>query len=76
MNRGISGLLKRLSLRLRFVVNKIDSIGVTDGMDEEETRVYVADLVTEQLSGNGFRLLPEQVQNDPSSSSQPHFVIL
>lgn len=63
MDLGISGLLRRLSLRLRFVVNKIDSIGVTDGMDEDETRVYVADLVTEQLSGDGFRLLPEQVQN-------------
>lgn len=55
------GLLRRLSLRLRFVVNKADSIGTSDGMSEEETKLYVSKLVTEQLSGDGFRLLPEEV---------------
>jgi len=55
------GLLRRLSLRLRFVVNKIDTIRGAEGLDEEETKVYVANLVTQQLSGEGFQLLPEQV---------------
>ena len=59
--RSCTGLLRRLSLRLRFVVNKIDSIGTTEGMDEEETRIYVAELVTEQLAGNGFQLRPHEV---------------
>ena len=32
-----------------------------EGMGEDETRVYVADLVTQQLNVPGFELLPDQI---------------
>ena len=47
--------------RLFFVVNKVDTIRVSEGLDEDATREYVAELVTAQLSGDGFQLHPEQV---------------
>ena len=49
--------------RLFFVVNKMDMIRTSQGLGEDATRQYVAELVTQQLSGNGndFQLHPEQV---------------
>ena len=49
--------------RLFFVVNKMDMIRTSEGLGEEATRQYVAQLVTQQLSGDGnnFQLHPEQV---------------
>lgn len=47
--------------RLFFVVNKVDTIRMSEGLDEDATREYVAELVTAQLSGDGFQLHPEQV---------------
>jgi tRNA U34 5-carboxymethylaminomethyl modifying GTPase MnmE/TrmE len=54
-------LIKRLSRRLFFVVNKMDTIRVSEGLDEDSTREYVANLVTTQLADEGFQLRPEQV---------------
>ncbi|KAK9830273.1 hypothetical protein WJX72_010744 [[Myrmecia] bisecta] len=54
-------LVKRLSQRLFFVVNKADQIGHTEGMEAEETRQYVADLVTRQMDCEDFQLDPDQV---------------
>lgn len=34
---------------------------MSDGLGPEETREYVADLVTQQLQADGFRLDPDQV---------------
>lgn len=34
---------------------------MSEGLDEDATREYVAELVTAQLSGDGFQLHPEQV---------------
>ncbi len=42
-------------------VNKADQIEATEGLSSEETKQYVADLVTRQLEGDGFRLEPDQV---------------
>lgn len=42
-------------------VNKKDKMHSSEGMDEEETREYVAGLITSQLQGEGFQLRPEQV---------------
>lgn len=50
------------SCRLFFVVNKMDTIRVSEGLDEDATREYVADLVTTQLADEGFQLRPEQVR--------------
>jgi hypothetical protein len=49
--------------RLFFVVNKMDVIRTSEGLGENATRQYVAQLVTQQLSaeGGGFQLQPEQV---------------
>ena len=47
--------------RLFFVVNKVDTIRMSEGLDEDATRQYVAELVTQQLSGDGFQLHPDQV---------------
>ncbi len=57
------GLLRLLSLRMRFVVNKWDVKSMVMGQDEAETKKYVDNLVNEQLSGEGFQLQlqPEQV---------------
>lgn len=38
----------------------MDTIRLSEGLDEDATREYVAQLVTEQLSGDGFQLAPEQ----------------
>ena len=48
--------------RLFFVVNKMDTLRVSEGLDEEATREYVAQLVTAQLADEGFQLRPEQVR--------------
>jgi hypothetical protein len=55
------GLVGRLSSRLFFAVNKIDQAEQSCGLGEEETREYVADLVTRQLNCPDFRLQPDQV---------------
>ncbi|GIL46881.1 hypothetical protein Vafri_3748 [Volvox africanus] len=44
-------LVARLSSRLFFVINKVDVSETSEGMDPEEVRNYVADLVTRQLGG-------------------------
>ncbi|GAX72603.1 hypothetical protein CEUSTIGMA_g59.t1 [Chlamydomonas eustigma] len=54
-------LVRRLAQRLFFVVNKMDALSTSEGLGPEETREYVADLVTRQLHLDGFRLAPEQV---------------
>lgn len=56
-------LVARLSQRLFFVVNKVDLMHTTEGLKDEEVREYVADLVTSQLSVEGFRLSPDQVSH-------------
>lgn len=60
--KGINpALVKRLQSRLFFVVNKADVMYNCEGLQEEETKQYVADLVTSQLQHDGFQLSPEQV---------------
>ena len=54
-------LVARLSCRLFFAVNKMDQAGEGQGLDEEETKDYVAQLVTRQLDCPGFSLHPDQV---------------
>ncbi|KAK9845844.1 hypothetical protein WJX81_004061 [Elliptochloris bilobata] len=54
-------LIRRLSQRLFFVVNKVDLIDRTEGLDHGAIREYVAHLVTSQLGDSGFQLCPEQV---------------
>lgn len=56
-------LVKRLSTRLFFVVNKADQLAVSEGLNAQQTQQYVASLVTEQLGGldTGFFLHPDQV---------------
>lgn len=61
-----SNLLFSIVCRLFFVVNKMDTIRLSEGLDEDATREYVAQLVTEQLSGEGFQLRPEQVYSRSS----------
>lgn len=36
-------------------------IETTEGMDGEDTKLYVADLITRQLQQESFQLKPEQV---------------
>jgi predicted GTPase len=55
------GLVGRLSSRLFFAVNKIDQADQCSGLGEDETREYVAELVTRQLNCPDFRLHPDQV---------------
>ncbi len=55
-------LLERLCCRLFFVVNKMDQAAESQGLDEEETRQYVAGLITRQLDCAGFTLHPDQVR--------------
>ncbi|CAL8468472.1 g8012 [Coccomyxa elongata] len=54
-------LVARLSQRLFFVVNKVDLIHTSEGLENEEIKEYVADLVTKQLGSEGFRLSSDQV---------------
>lgn len=56
-------LVARLSQRLFFVVNKVDLIHTSEGLENEEIKEYVADLVTKQLGSEGFRLSSDQVNN-------------
>ncbi|GLC43094.1 hypothetical protein PLESTB_000863800 [Pleodorina starrii] len=44
-------LVARLSSRLFFVINKVDASETSEGLDPDEVRNYVADLVTRQLGG-------------------------
>lgn len=54
-------LIARLSQRLFFVVNKADMIETSEGMDADDTKQYVADLVTGQMQDERFQLKPDQV---------------
>lgn len=56
------GLVGRLSSRLFFAVNKMDQADQCSGLGEDETREYVAELVTRQLNCPDFRLHPDQVR--------------
>lgn len=40
---------------------QVDTMSTSEGQGAEETREYVADLVSRQLNLEGFRLQPEQV---------------
>ena len=55
-------LVQRLSQRLFFVVNKIDSMHSSKGLQEEELCEYVADLITKQMNSEAFQLRPDQVK--------------
>ena len=56
-------LVARLSQRLFFVVNKVDLMATSEGLEAAEIRDYVAHLVTSQLAScEGFRLAPEQAR--------------
>ncbi|KAI7841857.1 hypothetical protein COHA_004386 [Chlorella ohadii] len=54
-------LIRRLAHRLFFAVNKIDMAESCEGLGEEETRAYVAELVSHQLGVPGFHLDPDQI---------------
>ena len=54
-------LVSRLSQRLFFVVNKIDLTRTSEGLEPDEIKHYVANLVTSQLATEGFQLSPDQV---------------
>ena len=54
-------LVARLSQRLFFVVNKIDLTRTSEGLEPDEIKHYVANLVTSQLATEGFQLSPDQV---------------
>lgn len=42
-------------------VNKMDQADESCGLDDEETRAYVAEIVTQQLNCPDFKLHPDQV---------------
>lgn len=54
-------LVRRLSERLHFVVNKADMKHVCEGMDHEATQEYVASLLNSQMSLESFQMEPSQV---------------
>lgn len=55
-------LLQRLAQRMFVVVNKCDQVHMTEGQGQEETREYVAQIISNAVDTPGFRLLPEQVR--------------
>ncbi|KAK3275091.1 hypothetical protein CYMTET_16760 [Cymbomonas tetramitiformis] len=62
--KGINpNLVRHFRQRLFFVVNKKDVMEQVDGMDEQETKVYVSQLVNRQLQGDDhdFHLEPSRV---------------
>ncbi len=65
-------LVARLSQRLFFVVNKIDLTRTSEGLEPDEIKHYVANLVTSQLATEGFQLSPDQV----GPFMPPHFCVL
>ena len=56
-------LVARLSQRLFFVVNKIDLTRTSEGLNPDEIKEYVANLVTSQLATEGFQLSSDQVSS-------------
>ena len=62
-------LVARLSQRLFFVVNKVDLMRTSEGLEPEEIKEYVANLVTSQLATEGFQLLPDQVSTATSAGA-------
>jgi hypothetical protein len=65
-------LVARLSQRLFFVVNKVDLMRTSEGLEPEEIKEYVAELVTSQLSHEGFHLSPDQVSR---AAQHVHFML-
>jgi hypothetical protein len=55
-------LLQRLAQRMFVVVNKCDQMHMTEGQGQQETREYVAKILSEAVDTPGFCLLPEQVR--------------
>lgn len=43
-------------------VNKMDQADESCGLDDDETRAYVAEIVTQQLNCPDFKLHPDQVR--------------
>lgn len=58
-------LVARLSQRLFFVVNKVDLVHTSEGLDHAEIREYVAQLITTQMATEGFQLHPDQARTAP-----------
>lgn len=56
------GLVGRLCSRLFFAVNKMDQADEGPGLDDEQTRAYVAEVVTRQLNCPDFTLHPDQAR--------------
>eukprot|EP00775_Hariotina_reticulata_P005529 gene5529-5763_t len=54
-------LVGRLSSRLFFAVNKMDQADEGCGLDDDQTREYVAEMITCQLNCPDFKLHPDQV---------------
>ena len=69
-------LVARLSQRLFFVVNKVDLMRTSEGLEPEEIKEYVANLVTSQLATEGFQLLPDQVNPVSSPGAVVGIVLL
>ncbi|KXZ53106.1 hypothetical protein GPECTOR_8g96 [Gonium pectorale] len=59
-------LVARLSSRLFFVINKVDASETSEGLDPDEVRNYVADLVTRQL---GAQPQPPSPRPPPPASA-------
>lgn len=55
-----STLLQRLSDRLYFVVNKVDTCKYAAGASIEQCKISVAERVTKAMDVEGFVLKPEQ----------------
>ena len=53
---------------MKSMQSQVDLINTCDGLDEEELREYVADLITSQLNNEAFQLLPEQVSQSAIAS--------
>lgn len=54
-------LIQRLAQRLFFVVNKVDEMHTSEGLNADELREYVAELVTRTMNIASFQLKPDQV---------------
>lgn len=59
-----STLLHRLSDRLFFVVNKVDTCKYSTGCTIEQCKVSVANRVTSAMDVEGFVLKPEQASQN------------
>ncbi|KAG2498988.1 hypothetical protein HYH03_003174 [Edaphochlamys debaryana] len=64
-------LVARLSSRLFFVINKVDAVETSEGLDSDEVRTYVADLVTRQLGGAASAASPSSSPSGTASGAAP-----